>query len=705
MTFENAMKSLLLLIAISMTAYASIESDPQLEGNVQQQLTRRWDKWLSEEVIYVISEKERDIFLKLETDEQRERFVERFWLERDPTLGTEKNEYKEEHYRRLEYANKFYGRDTFRPGWKTDRGRIYIILGKPKDIQRYPSTSILYPCELWFYQAEGIKGIPPFFYLMFFKRQNVGEMILYRHGLHRPENLVAGSRIGQDVFKQLKSVSHEIAHAAYTYLPDESPLLSLNNLSMSSISLLAKIANIKNVGIDTTYAQGILTGMEEVNVQYRLGDYQVAYVVQAYIDALGNAFIDYAFEYKPEQLEVGQYDDNIYGALEVVARLADESGTTLLSVQRDIELNYPSERFQNIRSNPVLFQDRLACLPGRYELTLVITNKVSKKYCFFTVPVSFPTDNNGDITTGIGNLVLNQNFVRIDENNPGFLFPFEISLGRLLPAPTPWFSKTSSIHAYCQVYMSVDELHAMPETVEMRISISDRIGSRKASGAHLVPKSSFNNHTFDYLAPLPLANLVPGEYSVTVEADFSQQLRYKRTAQFKIVEETVGLPTVLRRKGATTRHSEQLYEYGRMLEEYGSSSHAIDYLLRAFKADPANVEIRFTLSDIYIKTGDFQKALQVLELLQVNDPDNPRMLENVAESYVGIQEYGKATKFLERLRVQRGDSTELLNLLAECYRQSGKSEKAIEIWKKSLELDPQQEHVLINIKKLAESDD
>ena len=134
---------------------------------------------LEEEVVYIIIERERDVFRSLASIEERDRFIETFWTKRDPNRVTPTNEFKEEHYRRLDHANKFLGRETFRQGWQTDRGRYYIILGKPREIQRFDGSSEIVSAELWFYQAERTLGIPPFFYLLFFKKNDIGEYRIY----------------------------------------------------------------------------------------------------------------------------------------------------------------------------------------------------------------------------------------------------------------------------------------------------------------------------------------------------------------------------------------------------------------------------------------------------------------------------------------------------------------------------------------------
>jgi GWxTD domain-containing protein len=125
-------------------------------------------KWLDEDVAYIITDQERTAFKALKTDEEREQFIESFWLRRDPTPDTIDNEYRDEHYERIAYANEHYASGI--PGWKTDRGRIYIMYGKPDDIESHPSggtyerpieegggRTSTFPFEKWRYRyIEGI---------------------------------------------------------------------------------------------------------------------------------------------------------------------------------------------------------------------------------------------------------------------------------------------------------------------------------------------------------------------------------------------------------------------------------------------------------------------------------------------------------------------------------------------------------------------
>ncbi len=103
----------------------------------RQELASPYKKWLNEDVSFIITDEERSAFNKLQTDEEREQFIEQFWLRRDPSPDTEENEFKEEHYRRIAYANERFASGI--PGWKTDRGRIYITFGPPDEIEDHSS--------------------------------------------------------------------------------------------------------------------------------------------------------------------------------------------------------------------------------------------------------------------------------------------------------------------------------------------------------------------------------------------------------------------------------------------------------------------------------------------------------------------------------------------------------------------------------------
>ena len=132
------------------------------------EVSKTYKKWLDEDVRWIITDGEKRTFMLLSNDEERDQFIEQFWLRRDPTPDTVENEFKEEHYRRIAYANEHFAAGI--PGWRSDRGRIYIIYGPPDQIDSHASggtynrspeegggTTSTYPFETWRYRhLEGI---------------------------------------------------------------------------------------------------------------------------------------------------------------------------------------------------------------------------------------------------------------------------------------------------------------------------------------------------------------------------------------------------------------------------------------------------------------------------------------------------------------------------------------------------------------------
>lgn len=131
--------------------------------NVKPELKKAYKDWLEKDVTYVITDEERKAFKKLATDDERERFIEEFWRRRDPDPDTDENEFKEEYYERIAYANEHFASGI--PGWKSDRGRIWIMYGKPDERETHPSggsyerpsyegggNTTTYPFEIWFYR-------------------------------------------------------------------------------------------------------------------------------------------------------------------------------------------------------------------------------------------------------------------------------------------------------------------------------------------------------------------------------------------------------------------------------------------------------------------------------------------------------------------------------------------------------------------------
>lgn len=138
--------------AVSVAAWQSgAAASPQQARPSDRSALSRYDRWLNQDVVYIIDDRERAAFEKLSSDAERDKFIEQFWLRRDPTPGTPGNEFKQEHYRRIAYANQRFGTLTGLEGWRTDRGRYYIVYGPPDELESHPNGggTIPYPYESW----------------------------------------------------------------------------------------------------------------------------------------------------------------------------------------------------------------------------------------------------------------------------------------------------------------------------------------------------------------------------------------------------------------------------------------------------------------------------------------------------------------------------------------------------------------------------
>ena len=169
MSYQKVALRLALIVASALCASPVVLTQEQQQDptskprNVKPELKKAYKDWLDKDVTYIITDEERKAFKKLATDDERERFIEEFWRRRDPDPDTDENEFKEEYYERIAYTNEHFSSGI--PGWKTDRGRIYIMYGKPDERETHPmggsyerpsweggGSTTTYPFEIWFYR-------------------------------------------------------------------------------------------------------------------------------------------------------------------------------------------------------------------------------------------------------------------------------------------------------------------------------------------------------------------------------------------------------------------------------------------------------------------------------------------------------------------------------------------------------------------------
>jgi GWxTD domain-containing protein len=182
--------SVALLLVLAGVGIAAWRPAPAPQAAAPSPMSEPLQRWRDQDVAYIISSAEKKTFNALRFDEERYYFIEQFWLRRDPTPGTPKNEFKEEHYRRIAYADKRFGARI--PGWKTDRGRTYIVYGPPDEIESHPSGSAKEnPFESWTYRK--IEGMGENVTFVFQDLTKTGDYRLVEKRNFTPQTAPSGS--------------------------------------------------------------------------------------------------------------------------------------------------------------------------------------------------------------------------------------------------------------------------------------------------------------------------------------------------------------------------------------------------------------------------------------------------------------------------------------------------------------------------------
>ena len=230
----------LLLICCSWLA-----SVPSLHAVSPKQLPPYFRQWIEEDVPYIITQEERREFLRLQTDSEREHYIELFWESRNPSPHSPINTFKEEHYRRLAYARANFGDDRYNDGWRTDMGRVYITLGAPQQKSNYHQGISTRPVEIWFYYSN-TPALPPTFNLVFYKPSEVEDYKLYSPRSDGPTKIVTNDSHddAQALHAIDQSMGAEATHAMVSLIPSEPINIDHPDPSMESDLLLAAIRSL-----------------------------------------------------------------------------------------------------------------------------------------------------------------------------------------------------------------------------------------------------------------------------------------------------------------------------------------------------------------------------------------------------------------------------------------------------------------------------
>ncbi len=648
-----------------------------------QDLPPKYRTWLSEEVVYIITAKEKEAFLQLESDRERDLFIEAFWRQRDPVPETRENEFKEEHYRRIRYANDTFGKGTSKPGWKTDRGRIYIILGKPRDVTSFGQESAnLVPIEVWFYQGEFGGGLPSSFYVVFFQEEGFGDYILYSPLRHGPKKLFeAYDADPSQAANRLMKIDQELAAVSRSLIPGQTSIYD-NKPALSSELLLNKIEVLPQKTVKDLYAEKLLKYKSLVEVDSSVNYVNNDSLLRVLKEADDHYFVHYAVE--PSRLSIGSVEGKYFARLEVFGKVSDPANKTVYQFQKDVALNFSPEEVTEMKAKRFSFQDAFPMIEGKYRFDLLIKNPVSKEFTSFESDLDVPGLQTGKPLSA---LLLSSKLDR--EAAPGSnLRPFRLGNLQVQPVADRTFARSDRLFISFQTDGLRQDLR---ETGSLEFSLlkeDKRVRSLdkslKEAGEGPVISQEFS-----------LADLDPGLYTVVVRLLDRERKEVASSKEDFAVSARSSLPALwsVSEKIPPLDDPHHTYVLGTELLNLGRFSEARPLLEAAYAKRPASLEFALALGQAYFRSSEFPKVQDLLTRFLEKGNEEPQIYELLGRCAFLQKNYGPAVYYLKKYLSHFGTNLEILNILAECFYQTGEIEEAKAAWKKSLEMEPKQDDI------------
>lgn len=647
-------------------------------------LSDKHKQWLYE-VYHIITKAERKVFLKLKTDRERDILIKAFWDHRDPTNGTPKNEFKEEHYMRLKYVKKVYGRSKTRKGWQTDRGKIYIILGAPLSIQRFSGYSKIYPSEVWHYQVDPRSGLPPAFNIIFFDKNNIGEYVLYSPTIDGPQKLLIGFQgsPGDTVkaYEKLYDYNAFLAKTSISLVPGEE--VAVGKPSMSSDFLLRNIETSPQKKVNDLYARKFLKYKGIVEVEYSVNYLRSKNLSQLIKDENGIDFFNYMIEL--EKLTVDQYEDQFYSNIELFGSLIDRTGKNIYQYNKTYNVKLDYKQFQDLEKSSFAIIDRFPIIPGDYRVSIVLKNTNSKEFTVYETKISVPTSS--------PELYLSAPLLAYDIKNKNLVLtqtaPFGTRQGNFLVDPGNKFQKSDRLNLFFQLYGASKDLS---ESGKIRLLIKSEKDFVKEIYKNL---SEFPVNETDFLIQVSLEDFPHDYYQVEISLeDRNKTTLAKQDRGFIITPlAKISRPKTYSKSTAINLEALSAYILGTQYLNIGNPSLAFSSMQKAYHLNPRVKRFAMGLANVYFSEKKYEKIEPILKtFINIEKPDYNLffLLGNVNQK---SGKYVAAVKYYERLLEYHGVAENVLNCLASCYYNIGDKEKAWKAWKHSLKMDPGQEKV------------
>jgi GWxTD domain-containing protein len=651
-------------------------------------LPLKYRQWLQEEVVYIIGEKEKSVFLQLETDRERDVFIEAFWKQRDPTPNTLKNEFQEEHYRRIGYANQMFGRGAPGPGWRTDRGKVYIILGEPQQKQVYDNLSETVPVEIWFYQGIEALGMSDAFSVVFFKRDQAGDYILYSPVKDGPKSLLRFWEMtaGSDpldiskAYSMLYEVSPEIARVSLSLISGQEALVS--SPSLASDILLANISQYPQKKVNPEYAEKFLHYKGIVDVDYSANYIDSSVVCSIIPDPSGICFVHYAIE--PKRLSVELLGNRYTTELELNGKVSDSAGKTIFQFDRKIPLSLSEDEVNSLKSRPFSLQGLFPLVEGSYNLSFILKNFASKEFTTAEKNiVVFPYSP----TVALGPLLLGYGVKK--EHDPKSKKAFEVQGEQIFVSPMNQFAPNETLHVLFQIFGSEKEKSRCQDVKFAFLNEPNELAKTKTSAIKDYHDEGIVHEVFD------LREFKSANYELIVSVSDKDGKEILAGSARLSVSSLLSIPRPLVYFDPSPPAGAGVYSFviGGQYFNKGNIEKAQLFLSEAYKKDSNSQLFALGYARVLFAQKKFKDLVPLLEPFQAAQKIDPEVLELLGESYKALGVYGKALDSLRNYLSSFGLKLSVLNSVGDCYYALGDNENALVTWEKSLQINPNQEDI------------
>jgi len=656
----------------------------------EKDLPEPYRDWLNL-VAYHIQPVERDVFMQLTNNRDRDLFMETFWKQRDPTPGTPENEYRDELLKRFRYVNEFLGRGTTREGWRTDMGRIYMVLGPPASIERFEATIGLVPCQSWSYYGDARKDLPPQFVLLFYQRGGVGEHKLYDPVSDGPARLLLNQREISDPFDyrglhdKILDLAPTLAELSITRIPGEYNY-DLSPSPRNNI-LLATILNSPKKDVNPSYASHFLNYKGVVSTEY-LTNFVESYASTALIQdpVTGLRFLH--FSIVPADVNVDAYapKNQFYCNFRIDVSLRNDKDI-VFQYNREFPLYFPESDWDRVKASGLAIEDSFPIIEGKFRLTVLLTNTVGKQFSILEKDVEVPPAGTAPSLDGpfLG--------YKFETYQRDVHIPFKINDRKLVTDPRKNFARTDEIAVLFSVLNVTEELLRDGEAkIEIR-------GLREANPVLRSFTVKLGAHPFERTLSIPqsisAAELDPDYYEIFVRlvGAGGEVLDEKKDFFVVLSSPATGHPIANAKSFALANRFLYLYMLAQQSEKMSRPDAAKSWYGEAYRLNPEYKDGVVMYGNFLNKAGAFEEALTVAEKLRGDDRRQFPFFTMRGQALMGQNKFEDALKDLLQANRMYNSDTNVLNSLGRCYYRLGRKAEALDALNASLKLDSDQDAV------------